>query len=1333
MQGETGQSDERGLSSLETGGFEDSDFGDELVRAVARGPLPLRTPVGGERLGGKDGRRFEVLQELGGGAMGRVFRAWDEELQRVVALKFLIPRMGQEGEPPPAALLRHEARAIAQLNHENIVRVFDVSEWSGERWEPRIPFFVMEYLEGESLAALLQREGRLDVRRALEVLGGIAAGLAHAHEHQVIHRDLKPSNVLLTPQGTVKLLDFGLAWQRASGPPAPHLPTAGTPPYMAPEQWRGERQDERTDIWAAGAMLYEMLTGTLPYPSDTLEELGAKVLSAEPVPSVRERRPELPWEVEHLLATALAKDPARRFRTAQELGEELRELAERFGAPEEAARAPTPERRQVTLVSCRLVGLAGLAEALDAEDLGELEEAFHQHCAERVQRQGGALALSLGDEVLACFGYPVAREEDTEHAVHVGLELAREVPEALQRRLPYLPAGGLAVRVGIHTEQVTLSERSREPRGRALVIQGEAPKVAAWLAERAEPQGVVLSESTWAAVRGRFEAEPLGSSSYQGLAGTVRLGLHRVLRERPATVRFERALAAGILTPLVGRERELRGLGALWEQARGGQGAFVLLHGEAGLGKSRLIQELRERVGHEALVDFQCQCWSHSTTSALYPVIELLQRLHPDVTAPRPPETWPELLGLSLEEVSLLAQLLSLPLPEGWPPPELSPERRKERTFEALTTLLLGVARERPVLGVVEDLHWADPSTLELLGHVLERVEGAPLLLVLSARPDFHPPWPERPWRHRLELERLSAERTATLVREVAGGRELPPETVSQLVARTDGIPLFAEELTRMVLEGGTAGAIPITLHELLLARLDRLPRRQKALAQLCAVVGRGASHALLNTLTRRGPTALSRDLEGLVAAGVLHPGPTWGFRHALLQDAAYESLPRGTRRQLHLRVAQALEAHFPRVVETRPELLAHHYTEAGESEQAIHHWTRAGQRASLRSANVEAVSHFRQALALLHRLPEAPGRLQRELQLLIALGTPLAQTQGYHSPEVERTYSRARELFPQVGEALPRLGLSYWGPFAYYFSRRQYHQAHELAGQLVELGQRQKSRELLALGYRMMAADFFIWGDMSAAREHVERALACSDFTLEEHREQAERQWVNPRVMALAFGAVVFSVLGEPDQARRHAWDALALARRLGHPHTTASALMYVALACQLRREAACARECAEKTMALSREHGFRAWQVWATLVRLWALGEQGRPDEALASMSRAMEEWKGVGIRVGLQHHDLGLLADLHLRRGQPGAALEDTTEALAHVRTTSEHFYEAELHRLQGEALRALGREAEARECFQRALQVARAQGAHAFARRALESLEAPGPSLPPEGQL
>ncbi|MFY0563983.1 protein kinase domain-containing protein [Archangium lansingense] len=1312
---------------------EESDFGDSLLEQVARVPQPFK-PLLGERLGGKDGRRFELLEQLGQGSMGLVYRARDEELQREVALKFLLPRE-EVARERMVMLLQREARAIAQLNHENIIRIFDVSEWKEGPREQPVPFLVMEYLHGESLEKLLRRE-RPALKRAVELIGGVAAGLAHAHHQHLIHRDLKPSNVFITSEGTVKLLDFGLSYvMAASSPAVPLLPTAGTPPYMAPEQWRGEPQDERTDIWALGVMLYELLTGAPPYPNTSLQELREQVTSEEPVPSVRQRHPALPEELERLVSSALAKRPERRIPSAQEFREELREVEERLGFRREAQRGTEPQRRHMTLVACRLVVMA---DQLDSEDFGELESAFLKSCSEIIQQHGGVITLALGDEVLACFGHPVAREEDSAHAGHAGLQLVRGVPEAIQRRFPRMASSKLAVTVGVHTDMVTVDRRSQGLQGSGLVIQGDAPKIASWLARQASPGTVVLSGKTWLLLRGAFETEKLDSRAFAGLTRTLSIDLHHLLRESKTAFRFDRALATHGLSRLVGRENELRRLLELWKQTRQGQGSFVLLSGEAGIGKSRLIQELRRRVSLESSPRLRCQCWPQSSASAFRPIIDMLQHLFQeellDTAGPQGRmgalEKRLARLGLSEEHVQMLASLLSLPVPENLPFHQFSPERQKAMLFEALVDLLLRVTRAHPVLGVVEDLHWADPSTLELLGYVLEHTEGTRLLLLLSARPEFHPSWPQRPWFHRMTLERLSAESTETLIKEAAWARPLPEETVRLLVAKTDGIPLFVEEMTNMVLaRGPTTGelpaSIPESLHELLLARLDMLPSRQKALAQLCSVVGRSFTHALLEALTQRRGDSLRRDLEELVAAGLLerqeeHAEPGYQFRHGLIQDVACESLLRSTRRRYHLRIAQVLVEKFPEVAEMRPEVLAHHYTGAGEYALAIPQWTRAGMHASLHSANLEAISHLKQALKLLRGMPDAERRRGEELQLLITLGIPLVQVQGYHTPEVEQTYARARELFQEVGEALPQLELSYWGPFAYYFARTEYSMAQELGERLVDLGHRQHSRELLVLGYRMVASCLFIHGRMREARDYIERALACSDFTLEEHRALAVRHWLNPRVSALAYAAFVLSPLGEVELASRYSQEALELAEQIGHPHTLAFALNYLALACQLRRDAACALKWADQCIALSNEHRFRLWSAWSTLVRSWALSELGQPQEGMALMQQALAHWRASGIPAGM-NYNLARLAELHLKLGQRWEALANVDEALKLVEQEREHYFDAELHRLRGEILQKLGWEEEGRECFLRALRIAREQGSLTYERHARESLE------------
>ncbi|WP_224241393.1 protein kinase domain-containing protein [Hyalangium gracile] len=1316
---------------------DDADLDDSLLHQVARVSVPLRVPEPGARMGGVDGQRFEIQDRLGGGAMGVVLRARDKELQREVALKFLFPREVLV-EVPLSALLRQEARAIAQLDHENIVRIFDVSEWEGASWEPRVPFLVMECLEGECLSALMQRE-QPSVQRALEIIGGVVAGLAHAHEHHVIHRDLKPGNVFLTRRGQVKLLDFGLAWLTATAfPSVPNLPSAGTPSYMAPEQWSGEGQDERTDIWAVGVLLFELLTGETPYMETSLVELRERVLSQAPVPRMRERTPELPEELDALVAAMLVKEPAKRIASIAEVRERLRRIEESLTPWKDEPRGLAPQRRQVTLVACWLADLAGLAEHLDVEDLGELEGAFHQSCSEIIQEHGGFITTFVGDEVLACFGYPQAREEDADKAARAALYLASHLGTTIQQKLPYLPRRKLTVKVGLHTGTVVLDNLPTELRGRTSALQGEAPKIALWLAREAQPDAVCMSHTSWRLVRGAFRTEPLGQRSFQGLSGVTKLEVHQLLREKRTVSRFERTHEQGPLTPLVGREPELRRLLEEWERAREGQGAFVLLRGEAGIGKSRLVLELRERVPADSAIRLRCQCWVQFSTSAFHPIIELIQhllRLDPEGSPQvnlRKVEGRMRAAGLPAEQVFLLASLLALPVTEGSPHLRYTPDRLKEKTLEALTTLLLKMTEEGPVLAVVEDLHWADPSTLELLGVLLTRIERSRICVFLTARPDFQHAWPRTDRLHVLTIDRLAPKLSAELVRQAASGHSLSEETIEQLVAKTDGVPLFAEEMTRMVVErggpeapGSESSSIPLTLSGLLLARLDRLPRRQKALAQLCAVVGRGFSHALLATLSGRNEQALEQDLFGLIQAGLLQPGddtnePRYQFRHALIQEAAYQSLLRRTRREYHRRIAQVMAAQFPELAETQPEMLAHHYTEAGEVEPAIRMWAKAGERASRRSANVEAISHLSQALKLLRGLPEEARRPEQELQLLVGLGLPLMQTRSVRAREVEQTYGRALELFHQVGEALPGLRVSTWGSFAYYFMRARFQVAHELAELLVDVGQRQHSGEMLSLGHRMMATNFFTWGDMPTAVAHLERALECSDVSLEQHRELAVKQWVDPRVAALAYGSVVHSVTGDEARARAYGHEALALADRIGHHHTLALALTYTALACQLRGELECAQERAERCMAISTEHRFRLWLGWSVFIKSWVLSAQGFPREALALLRANLGKWRNAGIRAGMPLF-LGMLAEYHLKLGQYSQGLSAVSHALGWADALGERSYEVELHRIEGELLRALGHDAAATVSFMHALDVARRQGSHGFGRKVEAALE------------
>jgi class 3 adenylate cyclase/tetratricopeptide (TPR) repeat protein len=1235
-------------------------------------------------MGGADGRRFEVLEELGAGAMGHVFRAWDGELQRVVALKFLLWRRAPE-EVLPGALLLHEARAVARLGHENIVRLFDVAEWSGASWEPRIPFLVMEYLEGESLADVLKR-GKPGLHRTLALMGAVAAGLAHAHAHHIVHRDLKPSNVLLTPAGEVKLLDFGLAHLMAStAPPIPQLPTAGTPPYMAPEQWRGEEQDARTDLWAAGVLLFELLTGELPYQAHSLEHLRAQVLSPEPVPSVRKRCPELPEAVVRLVDALLVKAPTQRLSSAAELRERLSRLEDALGPWREPSVPVASQRRQVTLVSCRLVGPGSLLASMDPEDVSELQGGFQRFCAEVLQRHQGAVALSMGDEVLGCFGHPTAREEDSERAVRAGLRLV----EGLGAALPHVARLGLAVQVGIHTDVVVFDSGA---------LQGGAPRVASGLARQAGPGEVRLSGTTWTLVRGAFEVDCLEGEGC------------RVVGERQPMSRFERALVTRGLTPLVGREQELARLRSAWARARAGAGSFLLLRGEAGIGKSRLIQELWEQVSGDAVTLLRGQCGASFSGSAFHPLLQMLRR------SPNPEHArWVEgfLAAPARGEQGPLLVVMEQP-------------ERKRRGLDTLRALFLSMAEERPVLLVLEDVHWADPSTLELLGHLLLRVSTARLLVLLSTRPGSRPTW-QGPGLHRLVLERLPMESTAALVKEVAQGRSLPEETVAQLVARTDGVPLFVEELTRRVLEHGPEGAlpvIPVTLQELLLARLDALPPRQKALAQLCAVVGRSFRYGLLSRLVARKEASLREDVAGLLSEGLWRheeeeASDSYQFRHVLIQEAAYQSLPRSLRRQHHRRVAQTLLEHFPDLVKQQPEVLAHHFMEAGEAEQAIHYCQRAAERAVLHSTSREAVEQLKQALRLLRSLPDASARYADELHLLNALGILLMDLEGYGSPDVDETYARAMELFRQHGEALPQLELLWLGLGSCFTMAARFEEAEQLATQVVVLGQQRQDAKLSRYGHGQRAVISFYRGETQRCWEELGQALRPADSQERSRWSLDEKLRVYERVDDLVLRYMLYTLQGQLRTAEQCGQEIQGLIR--GHPHaaTVASGMTYLAAGCQIRRDVQGTLEWSRQGSAVAAGPMFQPLIAVTRGLHGWALFKTGHGAEGLEALRSSAGLLRSLGASAFLPYF-LGLLGEAWWRLGQVREAQGAVEEALRIIEQTGGRLYEADLHVLRGELSRQSGEVERARHSFLRAVAVARRQHVLLFELRATVAL-------------
>jgi predicted ATPase/class 3 adenylate cyclase len=1004
-------------------------------------------------------------------------------------------------------------------------------------------------------------------------------------------------------------------------------------------------------------------------------------------------------------------------------------------------RPPEAERRQLTVLFCDLVDSTVLASQLDPEDWREVVRAYQDTCAKVIARYEGHIAQYLGDGLLVYFGYPQAHEDEAQRAVRAGLGIVEAMAQ-LNTRLAEERGVSLAVRLGIHTGLVVVGEVGGGTRQEPLAL-GETPNLAARLQGIATPNTLVISATTFQLLGGFFACQPLGTPLLKGLAQP--LAVYRVLYESMARSRLEAVGGIG-LTPLVGREQEIGLLLERWAQVKEGVGQVVLLSGEAGIGKSRLVQVLTEHVAAEPQAWLTpCQCSPYYQNTALYPMIDLLERVALRFEREESPqqkfsklEGFVVQYGLPLAEtVPLLAALLSLPLTTDYAPLSVSPEQQKQQIMHALLTILLRIAVQQPVLFVMEDLHWVDPSTLELLSLLVDQGPTARILALFTCRPDFTPPWTGRAHLTQVTLNRLLRRQAAELTGRVAHGKALPVEVVEQVVAKTDGVPLFIEELTKMVLESGLLQegeehfeltgplpplAIPTTLHDSLMARLDRLAT-VKAMAQLGATLGREFSYALLQAVAPWDEGALRRGLYQLVEAEFLYqqglpPEATYRFKHALIQDTAYQSLLRSTRQQYHQRIAQVLEACFPGRGETQPELLAHHYTEAGLAEPAIGYWQRAGQQASDRSANLEAVSHLTTGIELLKTLPETPEHTQQALTLHLALGAALLMAKGHAAPEVEQAYTQAYALCQQVGET-PELVPVLLGLWQFYIVRAELHTARELGETLLRLAQRAHDPALAVIAHYALGATWFYLGALPAARQHLEEGIAR--YTPDQRRAPVFRIGHDLGVGCRTFAARTLWLLGYPEQALAHLHDALTLAHELSHPFSLAYARCHAAWVLQFRRDVPAVHKQAEAAVALSTAQGFPLWAALGTILRGWALAMQGQGEAGLAQVHQGIAAWRSTGAALFVPYY-CTLLADVCDHPGYTEDGFQALAEAHTLVEQHEERWWEAEIHRLRGILLlRQPGTsQAEAETCFRQALDVARRQEAKSLELRAAMSL-------------
>jgi class 3 adenylate cyclase/predicted ATPase len=1014
-------------------------------------------------------------------------------------------------------------------------------------------------------------------------------------------------------------------------------------------------------------------------------------------------------------------------------------------SPPEATIDPKPhdeaERRQLTVMFVDLVGSTALATRLDPEDMREIIRAYHQCCASLVADNGGFVAKYMGDGVLAYFGYPLAHEHDAERAVKAGLAIIDAAP-----RLETAEGEHLHVRIGIATGIVVVGDLLGSGESQERGVVGNTPNLAARLQGVAEPDNVVIAESTRKLLGDLFELSDLGPQNLKGVAGQIRA--YTALRESSQESRFE-ALHVGGLTPLVGREEETELLLRCWAKAKAGEGQAVLLSGEAGIGKSRLMAAFFDRLAGEPHVRLRYFCSPQHSDSAFHPIIGQMERAagfarEDDAATKR--DRLDALLSQSAtsgKDATLLAEMLSLPSDHHYPALDLPPQQRRQRTIEALTGQIEAIARQSPVLMIFEDAHWADPSSLEVVDRLIEKIYRLRVLLSVTFRQEFTAPWIGRSHLTTLTLNRLLPRQAMALIEQVSGNKPLAANIRQDIAERADGIPLFVEEMTKAVLEAANEGgaaravaavpspavAVPASLHASLMARLDRLGPA-KGVAQIGAAIGREFSYGLIKQVARLTDQELTSHFDRLLQSGLLScqgspPDTTYVFKHALVQDAAYGTLLREQRRALHARIVGALEGRFAEVTDRQPELLARHCSDAGLSEKAAHLWGKAGLRSLARSALGEASEQLARALAQIVILPLTPALRREQIKLQVALANVLMHVKGYAAPEPKAAVERARVFIEQaqaLGEtpedplALFSVLYGVWGANSLAFNGDV---VRELAAQFLELAERQGATVPIMIGYRIMGHSLLWTGEFAQARAHYDKGIALYDAG--EHRSLAMRFAQDTRVAILSFGAIALWVLGYPERADGEAEQALSEAREIGLAGTLMFALAIKSLLHLLSRNSTIAIAQAEELCSLANEKGALLWKAYGMSAQGQFLAMIDKPGDAIHLLGSGIEAAQSTGSTLLIPTY-LSYLADSHANVGQFGEAWRCMAKSMALMETSKETWSEAEVHRVAGEIalMSPTADEARAEGYFERALAIARSQEAKSWELRAAMSM-------------
>jgi class 3 adenylate cyclase len=991
--------------------------------------------------------------------------------------------------------------------------------------------------------------------------------------------------------------------------------------------------------------------------------------------------------------------------------------------------AEEAERRQLTLMFCDLVGSTPLASRFDPEDLRDIFKAYHRTVTETIVRFDGFVAKYMGDGVLAYFGYPQAHEDDAERAVRAGLgtidAVARlESPESL------------AVRIGIATGLVVVGDLIGEGAAQERGVVGETPHLAARLQALAAPNSLVVADATRRQVGSLFEFEDLGMQQLAGFAEPQHAW--RIVSESGIVSRFE-ALRTHSSSQLVGREEEIEILLRRWARAKAGNGQIVLLSGEAGIGKSRLVKALEDRLVDQLHAQLGWFCSPHHQESPLYPLIAALERdagfAREDMPERRLAKLEVILPSATAEETALIAALLSIPTGDRYPPLGFSPQRQRRKTLDALLARTFALSKERPMLLVFEDAHWIDPSSADLLALAAERVSRQSVLLIVTSRPGFAPSWANHAHSTVLVLNRLDNNQIGTLA-DLVGRKPLPAQVREQIVGRADGVPLFAEELTKTILESGLLKelddryaltdemqslTIPPTLHGSLTARLDRMSSARD-IAQIGAALGREFSFELLRAVVQpRSDRELQEKLDSLVSAELLLqtgalPDRTYVFKHALVQDAAYSGLLRSSRRELHLRVGMVLETAFPDIADTQPELIAHHYTEAERWGKAVQWWRVAGRRAFSRAGNLETAIYLGRALELIEKYPEGHERDMLELTTRIDLGGPLILVRGYSASG--ENYERAWELCERTGStehAFPLL----WGQFLADNSQDGIVERQTVrAKRFLDLAQRKGDAGLQVVGHRMLGVTLVSAGEFMAGRRHLERGVALYDPVA--HQAHTFTYHVNPGISCRVNLSLPLQYLGFFDQAARSGEQGLAEARKSCHFPTMGIALHLVSRLRAFQREMERVRALASELVALSREHDATDWALVGEILLAWQAACSGDLRPGLEELHKCT-----IALRERAPSHNwlppyLLLEAELYGEAGRCEDQLQLLDEVHRLMQEQGQPVGEPEVYRQRASALRARGAGTkDIDDCYQHSIEIARRQSAKFWELRAAVS--------------